>query len=658
MNVKGLDAAALSIRSLSMDAIQKAKSGHPGMPLGCAELAAMIYGEILNHNPNDPSWINRDRFVLSGGHGSMLLYSALHLSGYDVTLDDIKNFRQLGSKCAGHPEYGVTPGVDATTGPLGQGISMAVGMAMAETMLAEKFNTKNRKIIDHYTYVLLGEGCLMEGVASEASSLAGHLKLGKLIVFYDENRISIDGSTDITLTEDIATRYQAYGWQVLQGSMYDYQQISDLVEEAKKDDRPSLIMLKSEIGKGAPTVVGKSAAHGAPLGEEGVKAAKEFLGLPVDKDFYVAPEAYEYFDSKKDEIAKKYDAWQEEFKAWASEEKELKALWDSMMSGNPVDVEEKFPTYTTEDKLATRAASGAMLQVLEKMYPGLVGGSADLEGPNSCKLKSSSYFSANDRTGRNIHFGIREFAMAAITNGLYLHGGLKPFCATFLVFADYMKPAIRLASLMKLPVLYIFTHDSIYVGEDGPTHQPIETVTSLRTIPGVQVLRPGDAQETELAWLMASESKDHPVCIMLTRQNLPVYEKADSDWKQTIRCGAYVAYNCEGDVDVTVLATGSEVSLAIDAANIAKSKGKNVRVLSVIDRELFANQPEELQATLIGNTKRVVTLEAGIKTGWEQFVKSKDDIISIDTFGTSAPFAKVAEYFGFTPEKVAEKLCK
>ncbi|MBQ1984481.1 MAG: transketolase, partial [Spirochaetaceae bacterium] len=452
--------------------------------------------------------------------------------------------------------------------------------------------------------------------------------------------------------------YQAYGWQVLQGSMYDYQQISDLVEQAKKDDRPSLIMLKSEIGKGAPTVVGKSAAHGAPLGEEGVKAAKEFLGLPVDKDFYVVPEAYEYFASKKDEIAKKYDAWQEEFKAWASEEKELKSLWDSMMSGNPVDVEEKFPTYTTEDKLATRAASGAMLQVLEKMYPGLVGGSADLEGPNSCKLKSSSYFSANDRAGRNIHFGIREFAMAAITNGLYLHGGLKPFCATFLVFADYMKPAIRLGSLMKLPVLYIFTHDSIYVGEDGPTHQPIETVTSLRTIPGVQVLRPGDAQETELAWLMASESKDHPVCIMLTRQNLPVYEKADSDWKKTIRCGAYVAYNCEGEADVTVLATGSEVSLAIDAANIAKSKGKNVRVLSVIDRELFANQPEQLQATLIGQTKRVVTLEAGIKTGWEQFVKSKDDIISIDTFGTSAPFAKVAEYFGFTPEKVAEKLCK
>lgn len=656
MNVKGLDAAALSIRSLSMDAIQKAKSGHPGMPLGCAELAAMIYGEILNHNPNDPSWINRDRFVLSGGHGSMLLYSALHLSGYDVTLDDIKNFRQLGSKCPGHPEYGITPGVDATTGPLGQGIAMAVGMAMAETMLAQKFNTKNHKIIDHYTYVLLGEGCLMEGVSSEASSLAGHLKLGKLIVFYDENRISIDGSTDITFTEDVAARYKSYGWQVLQGSMYDYEQIASLVEEAKKDDRPSFIMLKSEIGKGAPTVVGKSAAHGAPLGDEGVKAAKEFLGLPLDKVFYVSPVAYDYFASKKDEIAKKYNAWQAEFNAWASEEKELKSLWDSMMSGNPVEVAESFPSYTTEDKLATRAASGAMLQVLEKMYPGMVGGSADLEGPNSCKIKSSSYFTTEDRTGRNVHFGIREFAMAVITNGLYLHGGLKPFCATFLVFADYMKPAIRLASLMKLPIMYIFTHDSIYVGEDGPTHQPIETITSLRTIPGVQVLRPGDAQETELAWLMASESKDHPVCIMLTRQNLPVYEKADPDWKNTIRCGAYVAYNCESEIDVTILATGSEVSLAIDTAKLAKEKGKNVRVLSVLDRELFASQPVTIKDTLIGNTKRVVTLEAGIRTGWEQFVKTNDDIISIDTFGTSAPFAKVAEFFGFTSEKVLQKI--
>ena len=658
MNVKGLNAAALSIRSLSMDAIQKAKSGHPGMPLGCAELAAMIYGEILNHNPQNPSWINRDRFVLSGGHGSMLLYSALHLSGYDVSLDDIKNFRQLGSKCPGHPEYGITPGVDATTGPLGQGIGMAVGMAMAETMLAEKFNTKNHKIIDHYTYVLLGEGCLMEGVSSEASSLAGHLKLGKLIVFYDENRISIDGSTDITFTENIAQRYESYGWQVLQGSMYDYQQIESLVEEAKKDDRPSLIMLKSEIGKGAPTVVGKSAAHGAPLGDEGVKAAKEFLGLPVDKDFYVLPEAYEYFASKKDEIAKKYDTWQKDFDAWASEEKELKALWDIMMSGNPLDVNETFPEYTTEDKLATRAASGAMLQVLEKMYPGLVGGSADLEGPNSCKIKSSTYYAPDNRSGRNIHFGIREFAMTAISNGMSLHGGLKPFCATFLVFADYMKPAIRLSSLMKLPMIYIFTHDSIYVGEDGPTHQPIETITSLRTIPGVQVLRPGDAQETELAWLMASESKDHPVCIMLTRQNLPVYEKAGPDWKNTIRCGAYVAYNCEGEADIAVLATGSEVSLAIEAAKLAKEKGKNVRVVSVLDRELFANQPVQIKETLIGNANRVVTLEAGIRTGWEQFVKSNEDIISIDTFGTSAPFAKVAEFFGFTPEKVAEKFCK
>ena len=654
MNEKEINAVASSIRSLSMDAIQKANSGHPGLPLGAAELAAVLYGEILKHNPADSKWTDRDRFVLSAGHGSMLLYSILHLSGYKVSIDDIKSFRQVGSNCPGHPEYGMTDGVECTSGPLGQGIAMAVGMAVAETMLAARFNTAKHKIVDHYTYSLVGEGCLQEGVASEACSLAGHLKLGKLIVYYDCNKISIDGSTDITFTEDIAKRFEAYGWQVLNGSMYNPEEIIKLSEEAKKcTDKPTLIILKSVIGYGAP-LQGTADVHGAPLGADGVKTAKKTLGLPEDKDFYVLPEAYKYFEDKKAKFNSAEEDWKKEFDAWSKENPDLRNQWDAFHAGKPTG-NAKDAGFSAEDKTATRGAGGKVLNVMADRYLNLVGGSADLSGPNKTQLKNGGgIYSENNRIGRTIEFGIREFAMSALCSGISLHGGLRPFCATFLVFSDYMRAQIRLASLMKQPVIYIFTHDSIYVGEDGPTHQPIETLTALRAIPGVQVLRPGDAQETEAAWEMAIEAHDHPVCIILTRQDLQGYEKADKDWKNTVKCGAYIAKDCEGTPDITVLASGSEVSMAINAAS--KVTQKKIRIVSVIDVKLFASLDEAAREKLTGSGVRIVTAEAGIGMEWMQFVKDKRDVFSIERFGESGPAEKVAEHLGFTAEKLAELL--
>ncbi len=657
MNEKAINAVATSIRSLSMDAIQKANSGHPGTPLGAAEVAAVLYGEILKHNPADSKWADRDRFVLSAGHGSMLLYSILHLSGYKVSMDDIKSFRQVGSICCGHPEYGVTDGVECTAGPLGQGVSMAVGMALAETMLAERFNTASHKIVDHYTYSLVGEGCLEEGVSSEACSLAGTLKLGKLIVFYDQNKITIDGSSDITFDEDVAKRYEAYGWQVLKGDMYKPAEILKLTEEAKKcTDKPSLIILKSIIGKSAPNE-GSADTHGAALGVDNVKKAKETLGIPSDKDFYVVPEAYEYFEGKKAAFAKAEEDWKKEFDAWAKENPELKKQWDAWHNDEATadvpDVE-----FGATDKMATRAAGGKMLNLMAQRYGNLVGGSADLAGPNKTALKDcDGIYSAANRKGRTIEFGIREFAMSALCSGMRLHGGLRPFCATFLVFADYLRPQLRVASLMKLPLIYIFTHDSIYVGEDGPTHQPVETLSSLRAIPGVQVLRPGDAQETAAAWEMAMASKDHPVCIVLTRQDIQGYEKSDADWKKNIKKGAYVALDCAGTPDITVLATGSEVSTAIQAAGMVS--GKKIRVVSVIDYNLFDEMSSAEQAALTGGAKRVVAAEAGISADWKQFVTDKKtDLFCIDRFGESGPAAKVAEHLKFTAKDLAEVLNK
>ena len=647
---KTLDAISLSIRSLSIDAIEKAKSGHPGLPLGAAELASSLYAEILKHNPKNPNWLNRDRFVLSAGHGSMLLYSILHIAGYDVSIEDIKNFRQLGSKCQGHPEYGMAEGVEMTTGPLGQGIATATGMAIAERMLASTFNTEKHKIIDHYTYVLVGEGCLMEGISAESSSLAGSLALNKLIVYYDANKISIDGSTDITFKEDVKKRYEAYGWNVLEGDMYSYYDIFNLTEKAHKSTKPTLIILNSIIGYGAPTVQNNAKAHGAPLGQEGVKEAKIKLGLDVEKEFYVAKEAYDFFAKRQKELAKLEEDWKADFDLWARENPDKKTLFDFYFSSSKREgieaVLEKLNGKKYDAPIATRAASKDVLSELVKLFPNLVGGSADLTGPNAVGVGLTPF---TKEGGRYIHYGIREHAMAAITNGISLHGGLIPFCATFLVFADYLRPSLRLSALMKTKAIYIFTHDSIFVGEDGATHQPIELLASLRAIPNLLVLRPGDAEETLLAWKMAMLNKEGPSAIVLSRQALPIYEK--QDWSEALKTGAYIVKEAKDNKPgLTILATGSEVSLALDALKLAKN-GDEVRVVSLISKELFEKDLEARKNLLVG---RIISVEAGLRQGWEGFVKGEIDNFSIECFGTSAPAKDVAKYLGFTAESLAK----
>ena len=647
---KTLDAISLSIRSLSIDAIEKAKSGHPGLPLGAAELASSLYAEILKHNPKNPNWLNRDRFVLSAGHGSMLLYSILHIAGYDVSIEDIKNFRQLGSKCQGHPEYGMADGVEMTTGPLGQGIATATGMAIAERMLASTFNTEKHKIIDHYTYVLVGEGCLMEGVSSESSSLAGSLALNKLIVYYDANKISIDGSTDITFKEDVKKRYEAYGWNVLEGDMYSYYDIFNLTEKAHKSTKPTLIILNSIIGYGAPTVQNNAKAHGAPLGQEGVKEAKIKLGLDVEKEFYVAKEAYDFFAKRQKELAKLEEDWKADFDLWARENPDKKTLFDFYFSSSKREgieaVLEKLNGKKYDAPIATRAASKDVLSELVKLFPNLVGGSADLTGPNAVGVGLTPF---TKEGGRYIHYGIREHAMAAITNGISLHGGLIPFCATFLVFADYLRPSLRLSALMKTKAIYIFTHDSIFVGEDGATHQPIELLASLRAIPNLLVLRPGDAEETLLAWKMAMLNKEGPSAIVLSRQALPIYEK--QDWSEALKTGAYIVKEAKGGKpNLTILATGSEVSLALEALKLLKNKDE-VRVVSVISKEMFEKDLKARKNLLVG---RIITVEAGLRQGWEGFVKGEIDNFSIECFGTSAPAKDVAKHLKFTAESLAK----
>lgn len=651
MNSKAIEAAALTIRSLSMDGIQKANSGHPGLPMGCAELGALLYGEIMKHHPGEPGWIDRDRFILSAGHGSMLLYSLLHLCGYGLTLDDIKNFRQLGSPAAGHPEYGMAAGIETTTGPLGAGFSNAVGFAIAEQMLGAKFNTADASIIDHFTYVLSGDGCMMEGVASEAASLAGHLGLGKLIVFYDSNQITIDGSTDITFTEDVLDRYAAYGWQTLSGSAYDLDGIVDLVIQAKAEkEKPAIILLESIIGKGSPNKAGTSGVHGAALGEEEVIATRKNLGIPEGADFYVAPEAVEYFEGKQDGWGDAYTAWKKTFDAWAAANPDLKKQWDTHFSP-PDTVSAEMPVYKPGESVATRSAGATAQNALAKTVLQLVGGSADLAGSNKTSMPDYGEFSKTERTGRTINYGVREHGMGGVANGIALHGGFTTFCATFLVFADYMRPAIRLAALMKLPVVYVFTHDSIFVGEDGPTHQPIEHVESLRIIPNLRVLRPGDAEETNEAWKMALERRDGPTVLALTRQNLSVFEKGKPGWRDDCRKGAYTALDCDGTPEVVVVATGSEVEMAIEAAG---QSSKKVRVVSMISKELFEAQDSSFKTSLIPAGARVIAAEAGIGAGWLGIASSPDDILSIDRFGESGPASAVADALGMNAAALAK----
>jgi len=657
MNQKSINAVALSVRMLSIDAIQKANSGHPGLPLGCAELGAVLFAEILSHYPPDPKWINRDRFVLSAGHGSMLLYSLLHLCGYDLSLEDIKNFRQLGSKTPGHPEFGHTPGVETTTGPLGQGLANAVGMALAEKMLAARFNKKARPIIDHYTYVLAGDGDLMEGVCYEAASLAGHLELGKLIVFYDSNHITIDGKTGLTFSEDVEKRFQACGWQTLSGDAYDLQKIVELVERAKEEKtKPSIIVLESEIGRGSPSFAGTHKVHGSPLGSEEIKLTRKKLGVPDVGDFYIAPEAQAYFQEKlKGPWKEEYEKWKEDFASWEKENPQLAVLWQEFFhSDNKLLHSIPYVDFEINSSIATREANGKVLSALASRLPNLVGGSADLQMPNFVSLENLAQVSKNHPEGRWIYFGVREHAMGSISNGIALHGGLRAFCSTFLVFSDYFRPSIRLAALSKLPVIFLLTHDSVLCGEDGPTHQPIEHLASLRLIPNTLVLRPGDAQETDVAWRIALEHTCGPTALVLTRQAVTVYEKQDGDWRQTIRRGAYIVRDCPEPPELVIIATGSEVNTAIEAGK--QFPEKKIRVVSMLSKELFLDQDLSFQEEILPPEAKRIVVEAGAGSGWERFFADNPPILSIETFGLSAPGPEAAKALGLDAASLAKRI--
>ena len=646
MNIE--NKAVNTLRMLSVDQIENANSGHPGLPLGAAPMAYALFKNHLVRDSKDLDWKNRDRFVLSAGHGSALLYSLFYLFDYGLSLDDLKNFRQLDSKTPGHPEYGHTRGVEATTGPLGQGIAMAVGMAIAEEKLAALYNKDDLKLVDHYTYALVGDGCLMEGISNEASSLAGTLKLDKLIVLYDSNKISIEGSTDLAFSENVCDRYKALGWDtfvVHDGN--DLDEINAAIEEAKKSDKPALIEVKTKIGYGSPRE-DSAKAHGEPLGKEDRKSTREFFGLP-DEDFYVAEDVRAHFqkiveentarvnEKKKieEEYAKKYPKEYEDYlAAFNLEKKEL--LEDSY--------------YDSFDKdMATRAISGEVLNKIAKDNIHIFGGSADLGPSNKTMLKGEEYFSADNRLGRNITFGVRENAMGAITNGILLHGGLRTYASTFLVFSDYLKPTIRLAALMNIPNVYIFTHDSIGVGEDGPTHQPIEHLAMLRSIPGIVVIRPADGRETAASLNLAFNSKNTPFVLALSRQNLPQLENSSRD----IYRGAYIIKKEEGELEKIVIATGSEVSLALEAAEGLKG----VRVVSMPSMEMFDAQSSDYKEEILpSNITKRISLEALSSFGWHKYIGIKGMAISIDTFGASGKGAEVFERFGFTKENIRRKI--
>lgn len=651
-----LTTIAHTVRGLTADAVEKAKSGHPGMPLGCAEIGAVLYSDVLKHDPTDPAWPDRDRFVLSAGHGSMFIYSFLHLTGYDLPMSELKNFRQLGAKTAGHPEYGLVPGVETTTGPLGQGVANAVGMALAERMLAAKFNRPGYEIVDHYTYVLAGDGCLMEGVSAEASSLAGHLGLGKLIVIYDSNQISIEGDTELAFTESVADRYRAYGWQVLEINGHDFQAIADALAAARAEkNKPSLIVARTRIGRYS-ALEGSEKSHGAPLGEENVKALKKALGLP-DEEFYVPQEVYDFYAERRKVWTERRREWEKLFAEWSARYPELRSEWDAAMSpAVTIDIAEKIEPFAVGTSQATRKSSQVVLQQMAKELPHLVGGSADLAPSTLTLIDDSPSVQRGDYAGRNLHFGVREHAMGAIVNGMALHGGFLPYCATFLVFSDYMRPPIRLAALMGLPVIFVFTHDSIYVGEDGPTHQPIEQLESLRLIPNLRVIRPADAEEVRYAWAQAVSRTDGPTALILTRQNLPVIERTGGTVADSVR-GGYVVKDADGP-DIVLVASGSEVPLCIEAAQKLEAQGKKARVVSVPCRELFLEQDAAYREQVLPPGVPRVIVEAGVTVGWHVLTQPGDVVIGLNRFGESGKGPEVAAYLGLTPERVADEALK
>lgn len=646
-----------SIRILSAESIQKANSGHPGLPLGAAPMAYTLWAKHLKHNPANAKWQDRDRFVLSAGHGSILEYSLLHLFGYGLTIEDLKNFRQYGSLTPGHPEYGHTNGVEITTGPLGQGIANAVGMAIAESHLAAKFNTSEHKIVDHYTYAIAGDGCMMEGISGEAASLAGTLELGKLIVMYDSNNITIEGNTDIAFRENVGKRFDSYGWQVLQvEDGNDIDAISKAIEAAKLEEKkPTLIVVKTIIGFGCPKKQGSPSAHGEPLGEANIAEMKQSIGWSQDP-FTVPTEVLEHMENVKSELKNKEEIWNKLYAEYSEKNPQLSKEYESWQSGElPLDLLKVEELWKFQGKAATRNASGDAINILAKYIANLVGGSADLAPSTKTYMKDKGDFSSENRLGSNFHFGVREHAMAAIANGIYVHGGLKIFVATFFVFSDYMKGAMRLSSLMNLPVTYVLTHDSIAVGEDGPTHEPIEHLAALRSLPNFNVFRPADSRETAIGWYAAITSKKTPTALILTRQNLPLYDETSIDALK----GAYVlkTYEEEGkNPDIILMATGSEVEFIYEGAKLLNEEGIKARVISMPCLELFEAQTKEYKETVLpSNVKSRLAIEAASSFGWHKYVGLDGDIISIDTFGASGPAETLYKKFGFTTENVVNR---
>lgn len=644
-----------TIRTLSIDAVQKANSGHPGLPLGAAPMAYALWQRHLKHNPHDPKWADRDRFILSAGHGSMLIYTLLYLTGYDLSLDDIKNFRQWGSKTPGHPEYRVAPGVEVTTGPLGQGAAHAVGMALAESFLASYFNRPGHTIVDHYTYALVSDGDLMEGVSSEAASLAGLWKLGKLIYLYDSNDITLDGKAAMIFTEDVRARYEAYGWHTLRvDDGNDVNAISEAISAAKAvTDRPSLIEIKTIIGYGSPNKQGTNKAHGEPLGADEVKLVKQFLGWP-DEDFYVPGEALEHFRSAVEQGEAAESEWKARFGAYRGAYPDLAAAFEQAQAGKlPDGWDADIPSYTAEKQQATRNVSGEVLNAIAARVPLMMGGDADLAGSTKTLIKGADNTGAGKTDARNVRFGVREHAMGSIANGLALHGGIiKPYTATFLSFSDYMRPAIRLGALMEIPTVYVFTHDSIGLGEDGPTHQPVEQVMSLRLIPDLYLFRPADANETAWSWRTAMELSK-PSTLIFTRQNLPVLE--GDHVRVGVARGGYVLADCEGTPQVILLGSGSEVHIAHEAYKALIAEGIRARLVSLPCWELFEEQDASYRESVLpSSVKARVSIEAGRTIGWGRFVGLDGVTIGVDKFGASAPYKRLYEEYGLTAQAVVD----
>jgi transketolase len=648
----GHELAANTIRCLAMDAVQKANSGHPGMPMGMADVATVLWSKYLRHNPADPKWFDRDRFVLSAGHGSMLLYALLHLSGYDLSLDDIKEFRQWGSKTPGHPEVGHTPGVETTTGPLGQGIANAVGMTLAEAILAERYNREGYNIIDHFTYVIVGDGCLMEGISHEACSLAGHLGLGKLIMLYDDNGISIDGSTDLTFTEDVLKRFRAYGWHVQRIDGHDPYEIEAAIEEARRQmKKPSLIACQTHIGFGSPNRQDSAKAHGEPLGSDEIKLTKEKLGWQHE-DFYVPEEARRLLQdqARRGNDAQKQHA--ELLAGYKSAYPELAAGLEALLNGElPQDWESLLPSFTADKPIATRAASGAVLDRIIPKIDSLIGGSADLTGSNNTLAKGIGDVQHGQFDNGYVRYGVREHGMGAIMNGLALHGGFRPFGGTFLVFSDYMRPAVRMAALMRLPVIFVFTHDSIGLGEDGPTHQPIEHLASLRLIPGLNVVRPADANETREAWRLALKQAETPTALVLTRQALPIIER--ESFADTVERGGYVLADAD-DPRLILIATGSEVQIAVAAREQLVAEGISARVVSMPCCEVFDAQDHSYKESVLPAGIPRIAVEAASPDYWRKYIGIDGEIVGLDHFGASAPAEVLFEKFGITTDAVVE----